>query len=473
MNVDRRIIHVLVLVSALFLSLMAYLTYFELFEKDKIMTNSYNRRQYEEEEKTLRGSIYDRNGTVLAKSEIREDKQERIYPYGSLYSHVIGYNSKKYGKSLIEAKFNAYLLGTNESSLVFNLKNKLTGSEREGNDLYLSIDHELQALASKLMGNKKGSVVALDPKTGEVLAMVSKPDFDPREGKLAENWNNMVEDEEAPFLPRAIQGLYVPGSTYKVVVGAAAIENGLDSRIFEDKGAITVDGKKISNAGGKAYGKINLKTALAVSSNAVFAQIGAELGEDKLKDISDRFGVGKDIPFDLPVGQSSMQYKKMSKTDMAAVGIGQGKILVTPLHMALISAAVANKGVMMRPFLVSRIVTPEGVVLKGPRPGELYQVMSAETASALKNMMCEVVEKGTGRNAAIKGIKVAGKTGTAENELTARQKDKEHAWFIGFAPADDPQIAVAVILEYSGSSGGKSAAPIARELMLSWINRKK
>jgi len=252
MNVDRRIIHVLVLVSALFLSLMAYLTYFELFEKDKIMTNSYNRRQYEEEEKTLRGSIYDRNGTVLAKSEIREDKQERIYPYGSLYSHVIGYNSKKYGKSLIEAKFNAYLLGTNESSLVFNLKNKLTGSEREGNDLYLSIDHELQALASKLMGNKKGSVVALDPKTGEVLAMVSKPDFDPREGKLAENWNNMVEDEEAPFLPRAIQGLYVPGSTYKVVVGAAAIENGLDSRIFEDKGAITVDGKKISNAGGKA-----------------------------------------------------------------------------------------------------------------------------------------------------------------------------------------------------------------------------
>lgn len=464
-----RTIYVLVVVCMLFLSLIAYLTYFEIFKKNRVISNSYNRRQYEMEEKTLRGSIFDRNGTVLAESEFKNESQIRKYPYNSMYSHVIGYSSKKYGKSLIESRFNRYLLGINESSAVFNIKDRLAGGVKQGNNIYLSIDHDLQALAYKLIGNRKGAVVAVNPKTGEILAMVSKPDFDPQEGKLDKAWDAMVENKEAPFLSRAAQGLYTPGSTYKVLTAAAALENGMKDKIYEDKGSVIIDGKKISNYGGKAYGKIDLKTALAVSSNTVFAGIGAELGEDNLRSIAKRAGIGKEIPFDVPVSKSVFQYEKMSKTDMAAAGIGQGKILITPLHMALISSAIANDGVMMQPSLISRIQTQSGVVLKRHKPETLYRVMQPQTAIELKDMMQEVVKTGTGKNSAIKGVKVAGKTGTAENELTAKQKNKEHAWFIGFAPADDPQIAVAVILEYSGATGGKAAAPIARDLISLWL----
>jgi len=466
---ERRTIYVLVFVSSLFLILVGYLTYFELFQKDRIVSNPYNRRQYEIEEKTLRGSVYDSKGNVLAKSEIIDGVQQREYPYGPMYSHVIGYSSKKYGKSLIEAKFNNYLLGINDSSAVLNLKDKLTGSVKEGNDIYLTIDHELQRKAYNLLGDRKGAVIAMNPKTGEILAMVSKPDFSPNDSELEKNWSNMVDDEDAPFLTRATQGLYTPGSTYKVVISAAAIENDLSNKVFEDKGTVTIDGKKISNSGEKAYGNIDIKTALAVSSNVVFATIGCELGEDILKDMAQRVGLGASIPFDIPVSQSVFKYNKMSKADMAAVGIGQGKVLVTPLHMALITSAIANDGIMMKPILVSRVESSSGIVLKKQKPSELYRIMSPETAAYVKDMMVEVVESGTGKKAAIKGIKVAGKTGTAENELTALQKNKEHAWFIGFTPADDPQVAVAIILEYSGSTGGSAAAPIARDLISAWL----
>ena len=469
MNMKRRTIYALIFVSSLFLILVVYLTYFELFEKDRIVSNPYNRRQYEIEEKTLRGSIYDSNGNILASSTVIDGKQHREYPYGSMYSHVIGYSSKKYGKSLIESKFNNYLLGIDDTSAVINLKDKLTGSGREGNNIYLTIDHELQKKAYNLLGDRKGAVIALNPKTGEILAMVSKPDFNPDESELEKNWSNMVDDEDSPFLTRATQGLYTPGSTFKVVISAAAIENNLGNEIFEDIGTITIDGKKISNSGEKAYGNIDIKTALAVSSNVVFATIGCELGEENLKEIAQRVGLGDSIPFDIPTSKSSFKYNKMSKADMAAVGIGQGKLLVTPLHMALITSAIANDGVMMKPALVSRIENHNGIVLKKQKPSVLYRIMSPETASHVKEMMVEVVESGTRTKAAVKGIKVAGKTGTAENELTARQKNKEHAWFIGFAPADDPQIAVAVILEYSGSTGGSAAAPIARDLISAWV----
>jgi len=465
----NRIIYALVAVCILFFSLVAYLTYFELFQKNKIINNSYNRRQFEMEEKTLRGSILDRNGTVLAESEFSDEKQVRKYPYGAMYSHVIGYSSRKYGKSLIESRFNDYLLGVNDSSTVFNLRDKLAGGTKEGNNIYLTIDHQLQALANELMKDKKGAVVALDPKTGEILAMISKPDFDPNEQKLEENWNSMVESKEAPFLPRATQGLYTPGSTFKVLTVASALENGMENNTYKDKGSIVIDGKEISNYGGKAYGEINLKTALAVSSNTVFASIGVELGGENLRGISERAGIGEKIPFDISVSKSVFQYKEMSKTDMAAVGMGQGKILMTPLHMALVSSAIANDGIMMKPSLVSRIETQKGTVLKKHKTDELYRVMDQDTAAKINEMMQEVVNNGTGKNASIKGIKVAGKTGTAENELTSGQKNKEHAWFIGFAPADDPKIAVAVILEYSGSTGGSAAAPIARELISAWL----
>lgn len=464
-------IKLLVVMCFLFLSIIGYLTYFELQIKDNIMTNAFNRRQWAQEDNTLRGSILDRNGTVLASSKMENEKQVRIYPYGPLYSHVIGYNSRTYGKSLLELYYNKHLLNINEFSVVFDLKDRFSSNEKRGNNLHLSIDHNLQVKAEKLLNNRNGAVVAMNPRTGEILAMVSKPDFDPNASSLSANWNTMVESPEHPFVPRATQGLYVPGSTFKVITSIAAIENGMDIQTFEDNGKIIIDGKEISNSGQKAYGNIDLAEALSVSSNVVFSQLGIELGFDKLKDITGRIGMQEEIPFDIPVSKSRFPYKEMSETDMAAVAMGQGKLQITPLHMAMITSAIANNGVMMKPMLVSQITTPEGSTVLTKKPSVLHQITTPETAAKLKVMMQQVVDKGTGRNAQIKGIKVAGKTGTAENELSIKQENKEHAWFIGFAPLEDPQIAVAVILEYSGSTGGTQAAPIARELMATWLRK--
>jgi penicillin-binding protein A len=350
------------------------------------------------------------------------------------------------------------------------MKSRFSDTEKYGNNLVLTIDHNLQQLAYRLLNGRNGSVVAMNPKTGEVLAIASNPAFDANEKSLSKNWQELVESKEYPFLPRATMGLYTAGSTFKTITSAAAVETGLGDGSFEDKGSVIIDGKKFTNQGGKAYGTINLQRALSVSSNVAFSQLGVQLGEKKLKDISGRFGFGDSIHFDIPLKKSLLNYENMSKADMAAVAIGQGKVLVTPLHMAMITSCIANNGVMMKPMLVSRIQSYQGKEVKAIKPSVLYgDVISRETAYIVKNMMKEVVKNGTGKNAAIQGVHVAGKTGTAENELSARDEDKEHTWFVGFAPAENPQIAVAVILEYNGGTGGKTAAPIARDIMKAWL----
>lgn len=469
---DRKIIHVLIVMSVLFLAMIGYLTYFELVKKEQIMASSYNRRQWVREDKIVRGEILDRQGVILAHSKIDGNSQERIYPFGSLYSHVIGYNSLIYGKTLLEARYNEELLNINPLNSVTDLRDKLTGAKSTGNNLYLTIDHELEKLAADLLGKRKGAVVALNPQTGEILALVSQPDFNPDSQALKEKWHELIESEETPLLSRATQGLYAPGSTLKAAISLMAVEEGLDGKTYEDTGSIVIDGKRFENYGETAMGTLDLENALAYSSNTVFAQIGVELGREKLKEFGGRFGLDQKIPFDLPVSTSRFNYKNMSKTDQAAVAIGQGKTLITPLHMALITAGIANDGVVMKPYLVEKIVTPHGFVRKKGFPEVLYTVASGDAAQKVKNMMETVVEKGTGKKARISGVRVAGKTGTAQNELTASGGNKEHAWFIAFAPVEDPQIALAVVLEYSGATGGGQAAPIAQEIMAKWLKNK-
>lgn len=473
MKEHKRIVLVFKVMCVLFLLLAGYLSYFQFFVGDKIVSNPYNNRNQQLENDTLRGSIFDRKGIVLAKSTKTGDKQERIYPYGHLYSHVIGYNSKIYGKSMLEKQYDDYLLNRNIANPLITIKNAFNNKEKSGSDVYLTIDHKIQALADSLIGNRNGAVVAIDPKTGEIIAMVSKPDFDPGNKSLEANWQSLVESEDHKFLPRATQGLYNPGSTYKVVMSSMAVENGLDTTVFDDKGSITIDGKPFKNQNGIAHGKIDINKALAVSSNVYFSQIAVNLGEDVLKDAASRFYVGRNIPFDIPLNKSQFAYKDMSKADMAASGIGQGKVLVTPLNMAMITSAIANNGIMMRPMLVKRIETKDGIDVKNYKTSELNRVIDFTTANKVKQMMRSVVESGTGTNAAIKGIHVAGKTGTAENELTTHNEKKTHSWFIGFAPVEEPKIAVAVILEYNGSSGGGAAAPIAQRIMSEYIFNNK
>jgi peptidoglycan glycosyltransferase len=463
---NKRIIHSLILLSILFLGLITYLTYFELFTKDLILNNSYNRRLRESEDKIMRGTIYDRNNVILANSVVKDSKQERKYPFSSLYSHVIGYSSSIYGKSLLEAQYNNYLLGKNSSNKVFEIKNKIVGNSLKGNDIYISIDNTLQQTASELMGENRGAIVAINPKTGEVLAIVSKPDYDPNDNILRQNWNRIVESIDHTFLSRATLGLYAPGSTYKVLISGLAIEKGLTKETYEDNGKTIIDGRIISNYGGKSYGKLTLREALTFSSNSVFSILGVLLGE-----LAQKALFNQEIPFDLPLCQSQFPYKTMSKADLAVSAIGQGKILTTPLHMALIGAGIANNGTMMKPILITKIQNEDNIVVKSQKPSIMCHLFTPDVADILTDMMIDVVNKGTGKNAQIKSIEVAGKTGTAENELSINNKNMDHSWFIGFAPAQSPEIAIAVVLEHNGSTGGESAAPIARNVMAKWLGR--
>lgn len=459
---NKRIVMVLSVLSLLFLSLIVYLTWFELAEKDRISSNSYNQRQWAYEEEIKRGRIYDSTGVLLADTD---EAKNRVYPHGRLYSHVIGYHSRVYGRSGIELAYNNMLLGQGKLSEMFAL-----GGER-GYDLTLTLHHDLQSLASQRLGSRNGAVVALDPKTGEVLVMVSKPDFNPTADALADNWAQLVEDENSPLLPRATSGLYAPGSTFKIVTAAAAIEAGMGDRVITDEGKVIIGGHEFENQKEKAYGEITVTEGFAVSSNVVFCTLGADLGFATLQATAERFGFTGAPQLDLPAEKNRFPQKSADAAYTAALSIGQADILVTPLQMAMTAAAVANDGVMMRPFVAKRAVNESGTVVWENRPVTEGRAMSAETATKIEEMMIETVKSGTGTSGAIRGVAVAGKTGTAENERTEKDKNAAHTWFVAYAPAEDPQIAVAVMMEYSGGSGSGNCAPIARDLIAAYLGR--
>lgn len=456
MNTNSKIIKVLIVISGLFLALLTYLLYFNMFRADEVATNPYNRRQWDDEKYVTRGTIYDSQGLVLAETVESESGTERVYSQGRLYSHVIGYCSQVYGKSLLEREYDSELLGKGDIGI-------FQGDKKKGFDLNLTINNSLQKYAYEQMRGKKGALVAVDPMTGAVLAMISLPDFEPEADKLENMWSTVVEDENSPLLARATQGLYPPGSTYKIVTAALAYENGLEGKVFEDTGGFVLDDLKVENYNNKAYGKISLEQGFTVSSNQVFCSVGYELGSEKMLEISERFGINSELDFDIPTASSRIEYKKMTNSDSALVAIGQGQLLSTPIQMAMICSSVANGGKLLKPYVVES-VTKNDMVISSAKTKVLRHAISENTAEYIGNLMVDVVENGTGKRAKISGISVAGKTGTAENE-----EEKDHAWFVGYAPADNPQIAIAVILENDGRSGGDSAAPIAGNVMRRYL----
>ncbi|MDD3766279.1 MAG: penicillin-binding transpeptidase domain-containing protein [Eubacteriales bacterium] len=460
--INKRIIRVIFMFTLMFIMLIGYMTYFEIFQSEAVHQNPYNKRQWAYEEDITRGSILDRGGVVLAHSQ----GTERIYSYGPLYSHVIGYNSKIYGKTMLESKYNKYLLGQDILTQVFNL----SGDKKVGYDVTLTIDHELQRFAAKRMGGYSGAVVALNPKTGEVLALVSKPDFDPSDQNLVENWINLTESEKFPLLPRATSGLYAPGSTFKIITSAAAVENGLGDEEYMDYGTVKIGNTEFQNYGKKAGGALDLKKAFAISSNTYFCSLGAKLGGEKLLAFAEAFGFNRVFDFDLPLEKSRFPAAKGDE-DTAALAIGQGEMLATPMQMAMAAAAVANEGVIMKPHIVKNIKNSLGVTIDETKPQQLYRAMTAQTAEKISQMMVDAVKSGTGTAARISTITVAGKTGTAENEFLGREKNKEHTWFVGFAPAQNPEIVIAVMLEYSGKTGGDLAAPMARDIIMHYFGK--
>ena len=460
-NEKRRIISLLVLICFVFIGLVVYLSHFQVFRAEEIRNHAYNKRLWINEENILRGSIWDRNGNVLAYSEEQGENINRYYTYSNLYSHIIGYSYREYGKSGLEASYNNELLNMRELTGIEELIN-IVSPDIDGNHLELTIDHNLQEKTRELLKGRKGSVIAMNPTTGEIYSMYSLPDFNT--SNLREEWGNISESTDSPLLNRATQGLYTPGSIFKLITATALLESNVDLE-YNCTGSAVIDGNTISDVNETAHGKIDLEGAIVNSCNSYFAEKSLEIGVDKFREVAKRFMLDENITFDLETSTSSFPKGNLNKNEIAEASIGQGEVQVTPLNMVLMASAIANDGNMVKPYLVRSIEDSEGKLISKTGTETISNIMSPSLAGQLGNMMEGVVQRGTGKNASISNVRVAGKTGTAQ--ITPRPS---HSWFVGYAPADNPRIAVAVVLEEDGTSGGQSAAPIARDLIIYGLN---
>ncbi len=467
---NKKIVYVLIFFSILFLSLCAYLTTVGVFKKEEYTKKDLGRSLIRESI-IIRGDIYDKNGTKLAYSEIKDTTSTRIYPYKNLYSHTIGYYTEKRGSSLLENRYTAELNGLNLSDDVIKIASFLNDKKPKGNDLYLTIDHKLQQKCYNLLSSyKEGAIIVSNPKTGEILAMVSKPDFDPSTSSLYKNWEKLsTDDKNFPFLTRATQGLYAPGSTYKIITSVSLIENKLDTFETDDEGSITINGTTIKNAKNKPYGKLDLQNAFKVSSNVYFGQAGINLGADKLVNTAKNFYLGKEFDVkDMYIAKSNIQTKDFADDTLALTSIGQGETLISPIHLNLITSAIANDGKMMQPYIVDYIKSNIDGSERKTFSKTLTTVCSKEVADIIKNNMKIAVESGTGAGANISGKSICGKTGTAENERTNENENATHSWFTAFAPYENPNVCVTVMLAYQGSSS--IAVNVARSVFNSYFN---
>lgn len=462
---------VLLVFLILFIALISYLTYIYMFNSEKAVSSTFNQRLWAERNKVLRGTIYDKDMVALTKStKLSETSQKLQYLQGAVFAHAIGYMDPIYNLSGLEKKYDQELMGspdTGISKFVFFSKDN---EQKVGNGLRTTLDSKLQKKAYDLLGNHRGAVVALNPKTGEVLAMVSKPSYDPN--KLGEEWKNINSNKEMPLLNRAVSGLYPPGSSFKTVTAVSALGNlnNVYNRSFQDNGKLVVDGTKLlENYNGEVLGGLDFKTAFMHSSNVVFGTLGLDLGNNALKSTAEKFYFNKNIPsVGLTIENSVFpSYKSYEKGNIAQSAIGQSGVLATPMQMALVASTVANNGIMMQPMLVKEILSSKRKSIEKIQPKQLGEIMPEQTAKSMKELMKGVVAEGTGTNAALSGIVVSGKTGTADHDDPSKQQ-APHSWFIGFAPYDNPKIAIAVIVE-DGGQGGGIAAEITRELVRTYL----
>lgn len=474
-DISSNIKKVFIVFLSCFVVIMSYIAYFELYKSEEIVKSPYNKRTWAIRNKVLRGTIYDRNMTALAESEKTKDgSQKRTYSGGEAFTHAIGYLDIQYGITGLEKKYDSELSDGDNFDIISLIKNKGEKKEKVGKSIKTTLDSNLQRLAYNLLGDKRGAVVALNPKTGEVLAMVSKPSFDAN--NLSKIWSSLQKPEAShPFINRATAGLYAPGSTFKIITAVSSLENisGITSRKIQDKGKLVFNSKEsISNYGGEAFGNIDFKKAFAESSNVYFGSLGIELGNKKLKETAEKFFFNKNIPsVGITIENSRFPtYKDNEKGNLAQSAIGQAEVLATPINMALVASTIANDGVMMRPYIVSEILDSEKNVIENIEPQKIDNIISPETAKIMKELMREVVVSGTGKNAAVSGVKVAGKTGTADHDDIPNVDEEPHSWFVGFAPYEDPQIALAVIVE-EGGTGGKAAAKIASQIIKEAIKK--
>lgn len=478
-------IRVLAVFSALlFLALLLNVTYLQYVRASELNERNDNRRVRDAEFSRQRGPILVA-GDPIAESRPTEDRFEyqRRYPVPLQYAHLTGYFSYVYGSSALEASQNPILSGGDSRLFVDRVVDLVGNTTPEGGSVALTIDRDAQSAAydgvQSLGPDTQAAVVALQPATGRVLAMVSNPTYDPNLlashelGQVSTAWKRLTTAEGAPMFNRAIQETYPPGSTFKLVTAAAALESGRYTPESQVYGRATLRLPQttidLPNVNGSDCGgaKVSLTRALEVSCNTAFASLGLELGGDALRQTAEGFGFDQRPLLGLGGQAASVFPDNLNEPNTALSAIGQFDVRTTPLQVALIGATVANQGQGMQPYLVDEVRAPDLSVLEKTSPEELpARAMSAGSAADLTEMMVSVVDQGTARTAQIPGVKVAGKTGTAQSAANR----SPYAWFVCFAPADDPQVAVAVLVQDAGVSrdqitGSGLAAPIAKRVM--------
>lgn len=455
-TLNKRLVFVMVFFVALFMTLALYLVYFQLFKRSDIENDSHNRRLWVNEDNIKRGSIYDRNGNVLAYSEEDSDgSQYRIYNYGKSASSVTGYSSKTYGKTGIEKSYNKELLALSGENLS-NFR-KMVVKNDTGYDVHLSLDQNIQEIVYEHIKDIKGSCVVMNPKTGEVLALVSNPSYDPN--SVDEDWDFLIQNTDGPLVNRATSGVYRPGSTFKIVTATGVLNYDIDTS-YNDTGVETIQGYDIRNISDQAFGMVNLRSAFVNSINTYFASKTNDLGEDKYKELAEKFMINKDYEFDMDKNNAIIPFDDLNQVDLAMTGFGYGMTQISPLHMAMITSAIANEGKMMQPRLVTKVIDKDGKIIEEKKDKVLSEVTSVENANYIRDMMVSVVNEGTGTSAYLDSVQIAGKTGTADKENNLLD-----AWFVGFAPAYDPDFAIALVVEDSDDTGSVVAAPIARDII--------
>ncbi|MGN0395936.1 MAG: peptidoglycan D,D-transpeptidase FtsI family protein [Coprococcus sp.] len=459
---DKKNVPVLVItyfVVVLFIAMLANIIIFVVRDADTAIANSYNRRQSLYAEKVIKGNVLSSDGEVLAETVVdSEGNETRYYPYSNMFSHVVGYDSN--GQSGVEMLSTYYLLNSNQN-IIKQVYNALADKKNLGNNVVTTLDFNLQQTAYNQLGYNDGAVIVLEPSTGKILAMVSKPDFDPNniENVIAET----ADSDSSCLLNRATQGLYPPGSTFKVLTALEYIREHGNYKNY----SYTCEGEDIFSGVGihcynyKVHGNINLKDSLAYSCNTSFSNIGLSLDKGKYRQLCEDFLFNKELPYEGYYSKSSFVINADSDdSSMPQTAIGQGDTLITPLHNALIMSTIANGGVLMKPYIIDRIESCDGTVMKKFKPDTYGKIISSNEAATMCDLLTGVTEYGTASDYFYGAqYTIAGKTGTAE----FNEAGDSHSWFIGFSNIDNPDIVVCVIVE-NASSTGASASYIARQV---------
>ncbi len=443
----------------LFVALVGWMVYFNVFQSDEFINSPYNTRQDTFADRYIRGDIKSSDGEILATTQVYEDgSEERYYPYSNMFAHVVGYAS--YGKSGLEAEANFQLLSSH-SFFIEQIVNSFMDRKDQGDTVVSTLNVSLQSAAYQAMDGYRGAVVALEPSTGKILAMVSKPDFDPNE--IEYNWDYLIADDaNSSLLNRATQGQYPPGSTFKLVTALAYLRrfNSISNFSYYCTGSITVDDNTINCYNNAAHGQEDLAEAFAASCNTAFAQIGLDVGARRLKDTGESLLFNSSLPLSMDYQESILSISSSSGDPLLMqTAIGQGDTLVSPIHMAMIVSAIANDGRLMTPYLIDHVENNRGTVVSEEDPVYYKRLMTSAEAATLEDLMIDVVQYGTASALSGQSYTAAGKTGSAEYD----EYGDSHSWFVGYSNVDNPDLVVAVIVE-EGGTGSQTAVPIAKQI---------